>query len=201
MENQKTTPAKSTGQLLFISFAVILAVMSVAKYQSLHSTYFDLGIFLHYHNNIWHGKWWLIIAGHVQPILLLWSWIFSAFPQELAPIILLTGQATALAWPISFLYREYGLIPALAWQVHSNLALAWITNLTNFMNISNFSKKSQRDISGFFLLLIPIIVCRVFELNIMGEQLSIISIFLLTLALVSQFNNEKSFGFISKSAL
>ena len=69
------------------------------------------------------------------------------------------------------------------------------------MNISNFSKKSQRDISGFFLLLIPIIVCRVFELNIMGDQLSIISIFLLTLALVSQFNNEKSFGFISKSAL
>ena len=69
------------------------------------------------------------------------------------------------------------------------------------MNISHFSKKSQRDIVGFFFLLIPIIVCRVFELNIMGEQLSIISIFLLTLALVSQFNNEKSFGFISKSAL
>ena len=69
------------------------------------------------------------------------------------------------------------------------------------MNISHFLKKSQRDIFGFFLLLIPIIVCRVFELNIMGEQLSIISIFLLTLALVSQFNNEKSFGFISKYAL
>ena len=69
------------------------------------------------------------------------------------------------------------------------------------MNISHFSKKSQRDIFGFFFLLIPIIVCRVFELNIMGEQLSIISIFLLTLALVSQFNNEKSFGFISKYAL
>ena len=92
MENQKTTPAKSTGQLLFISFAVILAVMSVAKYQSLHATYFDLSLFLHYHNNIWHGKWWLIIAGHVQPILFLCSWIFSTFPQELAPIILLTGQ-------------------------------------------------------------------------------------------------------------
>ena len=175
--------------------------MSVAKYNSLHSTYLDLGLFLHSLNNIFlEEQWWIILAGHVQPILLLWSWIFSAFPQELAPIILLTGQATALAWPISFLYREYGLIPALAWQVHSNLALAWITNLTNFMNISHF-KKNQRDIFAFFLLLIPIIVCRVFELNIMGEQLSIISIFLLTLALVSQFNNEKSFGFISKSAL
>ena len=118
MENQKKIHGQSTEQLLFITFAIILAVMSVAKYQSLHSTFFDLGISLNYLNNIWHEKWWLILAGHVQPILLLWSWVFNALPQEFAPIVLLTVQAAALAWPISFLYREYGLVSAFAYFIY-----------------------------------------------------------------------------------
>ena len=92
--------------------------MSVAKYNSLHSTYFDLGISFHNFSNIWGEKWWLIFADHIQPILLMWSFLFQAFPPALAPIALLAGQATALAWPISFLYRAYGPIPAFAYFMY-----------------------------------------------------------------------------------
>ena len=91
--------------------------------------------------------------------------------------------------PVIFSYG--GIFFALAWHTQSHLALDWINKLMNPMNISDFSNKSQRNIFGFFMLLILSILFMVLGLNKISEQLVIIALFLLGISFASQFYAKK----------
>lgn len=115
---------------LFIILALILAGLSVLKYDSLHSMYFDLGIFLSdFYNLIYYNEWWRTGGGHFQPLMLFWSIIFVIFPIKIAPFIVLSLQGILLALPMVWLVRRYGYLPSLAFALYFPL---WYVALNDF---------------------------------------------------------------------
>ncbi len=91
--------------------------MSVLKYISLHSAFQDLGIFLNHFFNIAQGEWWRTVIVHFQPLMFLWSALYKIFPEQTVPLVILSLQATLLSLPIIGLFRQYGILPALAYSL------------------------------------------------------------------------------------
>lgn len=92
--------------------------MGAEKYFTLHSSLFDLGSFLHNIHNVASGDWMRSFAGHVQPLMFPWSWVYSSLPADLAPYFLLAEQAIVLAIPCWLLWRVYGRLPAIAYALY-----------------------------------------------------------------------------------
>ena len=111
-EPERPVNHRTQGRCPLIS---VRAALSTAKYGTLHSTYYDLGIFFNHFSNFFSGQFWRIFTGHVQPSIAVWSIVYEILPEGWGPIGVLLLQAGVLAWPIAPLYRHYGIIPALAY--------------------------------------------------------------------------------------
>lgn len=103
--------------------------MSVAKYFAHHTTYFDFGIFLTHLFRIAHGDWQRLVYGHIEPLLYLWSLLYWVVPENLFPVMILIVQAATLAFPVVWLYKGYGIIPAVAFILYYPL---WYNALFDF---------------------------------------------------------------------
>jgi|GEM_PF-2032805 len=112
-------PGRSVGGVVFLGLSAVLAVMACLKYLALHSTVFDLGVFL---SNLYSlheaGQWWRAFLGHAQPLLPVYAQVYRLVPDQAAPLLLLTVQALALALPALWAGRRYGLLAALAYALY-----------------------------------------------------------------------------------
>ncbi len=107
------------GGLVFPVLFLVLAAMACFKYLALHSTVFDLGVFL---SNLYAfhtaGQWWRVFLGHAQPLLSVYAQVYRLVPDQAAPLVLLAVQALALALPALVTARRYGLLAALAYALY-----------------------------------------------------------------------------------
>ncbi len=114
---------------VFFGICILMVTMAVAKYFSLHSTHYDLGIFLKTFANIAWGDWQRLFWGHVQPLRLLWSAFYKFLPSDIFPVFMLIMQATLLTFPVAGLYRRYGALSAVAYVLYFPL---WYNALFDF---------------------------------------------------------------------
>ncbi len=124
----------------------VMATMAVLKYQSLHSAYTDLGIFLNHFFVIGQGEYWRMFYGHVQPLMLPWSWFYNGLPPEITANSILVLQAGMLSLPALWLYRQYGRMAALAYALFFPL---WYNALFDF----HMDHMAVVLLSGFFIAL------------------------------------------------
>ncbi|QAZ65953.1 DUF2079 domain-containing protein [Solidesulfovibrio carbinolicus] len=109
-------PARKVGGAVFAGLFGVLAVMSCLKYLALHSTVFDLGVFLsNLHSLHVAGQWWRAFLGHAQPLLPVYAQVYRLVPDQAAPLVLLVSQAFVLALPAFFAGRRHGTLAALAY--------------------------------------------------------------------------------------
>jgi len=111
-----------------VIFGCVLGGLSVAKYFSLHSTGFDLGIFIWNISNAIHENGRLFF-GHSQPLMIVYSSIYNILPDQLGPPALLILQAFALALPVNWIWKAYGPLPALAYMLNFGV---WYNALFDF---------------------------------------------------------------------
>ncbi len=111
-------PARKVGGAVFAGLFGVLAVMSCLKYLALHSTVFDLGVFLsNLHSLHVAGQWWRAFLGHAQPLLPVYAQVYRLAPDQAAPLALLVSQALVLALPAFFAGRRHGTLAALAYAL------------------------------------------------------------------------------------
>jgi uncharacterized membrane protein len=111
-------PARKVGGAVFAGLFGVLAVMSCLKYLALHSTVFDLGVFLsNLHSLHVAGQWWRAFLGHAQPLLPVYAQVYRLVPDQAAPLVLLVSQAFVLALPAFFAGRRHGTLAALAYAL------------------------------------------------------------------------------------
>jgi len=103
---------------LFVVLSVFLAVMSCLKYYNLHSTYFDLGVFLNNFLMFSKGLWTKIFLSHMQPYIIFWRNLYSVLPEYSVPYIVLSSQAVLLSLPVLMLNKHYGTLPTLAYVLY-----------------------------------------------------------------------------------
>jgi hypothetical protein len=112
------TANRGFGGAVFFGLFAVLAVMACLKYLALHSTVFDLGVFL---SNLYslhaYGQWWRAFLGHAQPLLPVYAQVYRLVPDQAAPLVLLTVQAFALALPALWAGRRYGLLAAASYAL------------------------------------------------------------------------------------
>ena len=109
---------RSVGGAVFAVLFGLLAVMSCFKYLALHSTVFDLGVFLsNLHSLHVAGQWWRAFLGHAQPLLPVYAQVYRLAPDQAAPLALLVSQAFVLALPAFFAGRRHGTLAALAYAL------------------------------------------------------------------------------------
>jgi hypothetical protein len=107
------------GGGVFLGLFGVLSLMACLKYLALHSTVFDLGVFL---SNIYSlhndGQWWRAFLGHAQPLLPVYAQVYRLVPDQAAPLVLLAAQAFVLALPALWAARRYGMLAALAYALY-----------------------------------------------------------------------------------
>lgn len=106
-----------------------LAVMAVLKYNNLHSTYFDLGLFLQNLSQIASGEWSRVFLSHIQPLIAFWSVVYIFPSEEIIAFLVLVMQAGFLALPFIGIYLYFGVIPSLAFFLFFPL---WYNSLSDF---------------------------------------------------------------------
>lgn len=111
--------SRGFGGAVFLGLFAVLALMACFKYLALHSTVFDLGVFL---SNLYslhrYGEWWRAFLGHAQPLLPLYAQVYRLVPDQAAPLVLLTLQGLVLALPALLSARRYGMLAALAYALY-----------------------------------------------------------------------------------
>lgn len=121
---------RSVGGAVFAGLFGLLAVMSCFKYLALHSTVFDLGVFLsNLHSLHVAGQWWRAFLGHAQPLLPVYAQVYRLVPDQAAPLVLLTSQALFLALPALLAGRRHGMLAALAYALYFPV---WTNGLFDF---------------------------------------------------------------------
>jgi len=103
--------AKKLGLTAIIGLAISLIFFPILKVSSIHSSFFDLGIFesIIYRiaqTNDFHLS---LAAGHIHAFFPIYGWVYSLFPPSLAPYFLVGSQGILLALPAYFLFRRFGL--------------------------------------------------------------------------------------------
>lgn len=121
--------AGNLGFAVFLALFSLLTIQATARYLALHSTYFDLGIFLNHFTNIASDQGWRLYFVHFQPLMLIYSWIDKLIPAGSLPVVILSMQAAVLAWPAAFLYRRFGVVPAAAFALYFPI---WYNALFDF---------------------------------------------------------------------
>jgi len=111
-------------------FFVVLGVLAILKYISLHSSFFDLGIFLTLFYKISHyGEWWHLFVGHAQPLMLIYAAIYKVLPESFAPLVVIVLQAFFLALPGFWILKRYGQFLFLLFALYFPL---WFNALFDF---------------------------------------------------------------------
>ena len=110
---------KTTGLSAIAVLAMALLLVPLAKAFSLHSSFFDLGIFESLLFRVTHfDEWPLAFAGHAQWFSLLYGWLYGLFPSAVTPYLLVGGQALLLLVPVIWFYRRYGLFAAFVYLAY-----------------------------------------------------------------------------------
>ncbi|MBF0554268.1 MAG: DUF2079 domain-containing protein [Nitrospirae bacterium] len=131
---------------IFIALALILSSLAICKYVSLHSTVFDLGIFLRLFYKIGaYGQLGLFSFGHLLPFLVPWSLFLQLFPLSFAPYIILLLQSSLLSLPSIWLLRRYGYVALTAFVLYFPL---WYNALNDF----HMDHMAVPLLFGFFIL-------------------------------------------------
>jgi uncharacterized membrane protein len=120
---------RSRSWIFYLSIFSLLATMSSLKYYNLHSTVYDMGIYINNFYMISEGYWERLFLSHNQPLGIFWSLSYNFLPADTVPIFILIGQAALLTFPIIGLYRHYGLAPTIAFILYFPL---WYNGLFDF---------------------------------------------------------------------
>jgi uncharacterized membrane protein len=113
---------------LAVIYFIILNSMSILKYLSLSSNVADLGFF---DNNAYNytNEYHRIFYGHFTPFFLLYAKLYSFFPINYFPILLLIIQSSTLCLSVFFVYRVFGKWPGIAMALYYPL---WANALFDF---------------------------------------------------------------------
>jgi uncharacterized membrane protein len=120
---------RSCSWIFYLSIFVLIAAMSSLKYHNLHSTVYDMGIYINNFYMISEGYWERLFLSHNQPLGFFWSLSYKFLPADTAPIFILIGQSALLTFPIIGLYQHYGLAPTIAFILYFPL---WYNGLFDF---------------------------------------------------------------------
>lgn len=109
-------PIKVIKLSLIVIFSVSLLLAPIAKVFTLHTFYFDLGIFENtFYRMTIMGDWQLAFAGHAHWFALMYGWFVSKIPLAMTPYFLVGTQALLVLLPMFFLYRKFGAFIAFAY--------------------------------------------------------------------------------------
>jgi len=93
--------------------ALALLFIPLARIFSLHSFFFDLGIFENYFFRIGtFNEWQLAFFGHSHWIANAYGKLYVLLPLSVAPYFLVGTQSILLVLPVIFFYRRFGLFMA-----------------------------------------------------------------------------------------
>lgn len=111
-------------------FASSLFCLPLLKIYSLHTSYFDLGIFdnVSFRISIM-GEWQAAFSAHAHWFSLLFSWIYGAIPLVAGPYALVSAQAVLLLYPTFFFYRYFGLFISFVYVIYYPL---WVNAFFDF---------------------------------------------------------------------
>lgn len=136
------------GIYAIITFASVLLFLPLIKIYSLHTTYFDLGIF---ENNSYRisimGEWQAAFSAHAQWLLLLYGWIYGFMPFASGPYFLVGAQALLLLSPSFLLYRRFGFFISFVYVIYYPL---WANVFFDF----HFDHLAVPLLMGFYLTFI-----------------------------------------------
>jgi len=115
---------------MIVVVIISILIMTIMKYLSLHSSYFDLGVFS---NNLFlinsNSDFGLLFAGHAQPYLWFYSFIFSFVPKGYGSLAIIVIQVLMLMLPLFWLVKRYSLIYTVAYLSFFPL---WFNLLNDF---------------------------------------------------------------------
>lgn len=111
-----------------ILFAVTIPLMVVFRYVYLHSNIFDLGLYLNALHNV-PENWRLIFYGHFQPLLVPYGFIYSIFPELLAPAALVLSQSLVILSSIWAIWHFFGRWAGIALLLYYPV---WVNALFDF---------------------------------------------------------------------
>jgi len=103
---------------IMLGLFLLLGGMSALKVYSLHTSYYDLGL---YENTIWkiaNGDWAATFTSHLSFVLIPFSWIYSLLPSSLTlvlvqslllslPVLIIPVQKREFAWLVCLAYALY----------------------------------------------------------------------------------------------
>jgi len=118
-----------TAWTMAILFMIVLSSMAALKFLSLHSAHADLGFYMNNLNRISEGEYWRIFWGHVQPLMLPYSFVYGVLPESWAPVALLILQGAALGLPLAWILRAWGWLPGVAYAFYFPV---WYNGLFDF---------------------------------------------------------------------
>ncbi len=111
-------------------FFIILASLAILKYLSLHSSFFDLGIFISLFYKLSHyEEWWRLFGGHAQPLMLIYAAVCKVLSENSAPLAVIVLQAFFLTLPGFWILKRYGRLPFLLFALYFPL---WFNALFDF---------------------------------------------------------------------
>jgi uncharacterized membrane protein len=109
-------------EIIFALFilAGFLLFLPLAKVLSLHSSFFDLGIFESLLYRIANtSEWQSAFAGHANWFALPYGWLYGLPPPSLAPYFLVSMQAILLMLPALWFYRRFGIFAAFVYVAYT----------------------------------------------------------------------------------
>jgi len=93
--------------IIIISYCGVFGTMSISKYFSFHTTFFDLGIYDH---AVWNiakqGDFSYLIWGHFRPIVGVYALLYKLFPSAITLLLLQTLTIGISAVPLYYIARE-----------------------------------------------------------------------------------------------
>lgn len=102
-----------------IGLAAALFVLPLAKYHSLHSNFFDLGVFEHLlHRMASTGEWPPALAGHALVYAPAYAGIHRLLPAGAGSYFLVGSQALLLLLPPLYFFRHFGIWVAFAYVAY-----------------------------------------------------------------------------------
>jgi uncharacterized membrane protein len=129
--NLSSSNFKIFEKIILFFIALIIILMPILKVYTLHSTYFDLGIFQSVGYNLQSGtnSANIFSAGHVFGYFPLFEGLIKYFPIYYGEYILVVLQGFLLVVPLIFLYRKFGVLICFAYLGYAPL---WWNALFDF---------------------------------------------------------------------
>lgn len=126
-----------------MALIIAMVAMPLLRYQSFHSSLFDLGIF---QSLLSASAWQVAFSAHAHVFLPIWSAMLAAASPEMRVLYLLVLQTLAVIIPILLCFKIYGWGMAAAFILFSPL---WINILFDF----HFDHLAIPLLLGFYLAL------------------------------------------------